>query len=130
MIRFSRSAHFARHQALADLLKGGSIALYEGRRPDAAEDPAPMSAILVLPLEAASIKASESGFTIESLPVATAERAGRAAWFRCLDKAGTPVCDGVIGTQPGVDMKLDNPQFWPGVELQVERFDIRSKVVL
>jgi hypothetical protein len=138
-IRFSQLANAAKFRAIAGIIT--AVELYDGVRPKT-PDAAASKPLVRLSTAAAAIKATSAGFEITGMAVAKAERAGRASWYRCVNAEGKSVFDGIIATageaalqksghgEVPADMIMEDPQIWPGMEVEIQELAIRSKAVM
>lgn len=122
--RFSDRWIHAGLDARAATLDGGRLEIYTGTRPRSVEVSAPADALLAtLILGTPAFQPAERG-AILAKPIAdenSAERAGRARWFRFVTSDGVSMIEGTVGLEDA-DLVIDNADIKLGNIVRVERF--------
>lgn len=100
----------AQADALAMLLNGGSLRIYDGTQPATADEAVGSQTLLAeLQFAATAFQPAEDG-VIVSNPLTSEKDApatGKAAWFRCVALGGAAVLDGSVG-ESGCNLNLAN----------------------
>lgn len=100
----------AQADALAMLLNGGSLRIYDGTQPATADEAVGSQTLLAeLQFAATAFQPAEDG-VIVSNPLTSEKDApatGKATWFRCVALGGQAVLDGSVG-ESGCNLNLAN----------------------
>ena len=88
----------AQADALARMLDGGMLRIYNGRQPLTADNGVTGTVLVEVKFASPCAKPATDGtVTFEGFEPARAKESGTATWFRCFAPGGEPVLDGSVG---------------------------------
>ena len=122
-IRHSLTSINAKADAIAFLLRGGSLRVYAGKAPDSPDGIADEVLLAEHKLGDPAFGKADNG-TIKSNAIEdefAVKATAKATWFRAVTKTGTPVFDGTVGVVDG-DLRYDDVQFVKDAKVRVESF--------
>jgi hypothetical protein len=118
--RLTDLAANAAADAVAALLAGGEVRIYDGGQPATADTAITTQTLLVACALGSPAFGAASGGVVTANPVAdgTAVATGTAAWFRAVTSGGAGVFDGSVGTS-GANLNLPTVTLAPGVVVSI-----------
>ena len=119
--RLSQLAVDMQAEAMARLLSGGFLRLYDGEQPTSVDD-IPLNTLLA-ELRFKQFTSSADGIVtaLELEPEMDAPASGTATWFRCLTSKEKPVCDGTVG-RTDANMTMRTTEIRKGAEVFIESY--------
>ncbi len=122
-IRHSLTSINAKADAIAFLLRGGSLRVYAGKAPASPDEATNEVLLAEHKLGDPAFEKAANG-TIKSLLIEdeySVKATAKAEWFRAVTKTGLPLFDGTVGTVDG-DLRFDDVQFVKDAKVRVESF--------
>lgn len=124
--RLSNAGVNAAVDALAALLNGGTLRIYDGAQPATADTAVGVQALLAeLTFGSPAFGAAVAGVATAN-PItkdSAANATGTAAWFRAVTSGGAAVFDGSVGAS-GADLNLSTVAIQQNAEVSVTAFTI------
>jgi hypothetical protein len=125
--KLSNAAASAECNALAALLDGGFLDIYDGVQPATADTSITTQNLLAsLQFATPAFGAAVNGVAISDVitPDASADASGTASWYRCFSSDHTTVVqDGSIGTS-GANLNLNSVAISIGAEVALDSFTL------
>jgi hypothetical protein len=126
--RISSAAASAAMDAVAGLLSGGMLELYDGAQPaDADMEPIDQKILAALPLGTPAFLPADEGVASLAAPASgTVANTGEASWYRFRTSAGEVIEDGSVGTS-GCNLNLSSVFLSAGAQLVIDSFALKQR---
>lgn len=109
-------------EAVGNLLRGGSVCVYAGKRPLTCGGQSLSELLFESSLAGAEFTTSSGGTVmITNIAVTDASNEGKATWYRAMSEEHVPVLDGYVGTE-NANCILDTVDVKTGARVTIKGF--------